>query len=165
MKAEGFSGTTKYDDAIPARVKADPARLGQIIANMADNAVKFTERGGIGIMVSLDGRSEGWVMIRFTVHDTGVGIPKEKQEKIFESFTQADGSLTRKHGGLGLGTSISKLLVNMMGGRIWVESQPGSGSKFHFVIPFQYENGFAVTGESRSAESEEAAPRTRAEMD
>lgn len=162
---KGLGFDLKYDDNIPSRVKADPARLGQIIANLTDNAVKFTDRGGVGINVSLDGRSEGWAMIRFTVHDTGVGIPKEKQEKIFESFTQVDGSLTRRHGGLGLGTSISKLLVNMMGGRIWVESQPGSGSRFHFMIPFQCENGFAVTGESLSTASVEAAPRTRAEMD
>jgi PAS domain S-box-containing protein len=141
---KGLEFHLQYGEAIPVRVKADPARLGQIIANLADNAVKFTERGGIGIIVALDSNNDGRAMIRFTVHDTGVGIPQEKQDKIFESFTQADGSLTRKHGGLGLGTSISKLLVNMMGGRIWVESQPGSGSRFHFVIPFQYESEPAI---------------------
>lgn len=154
---KGLDFNLQYDNALPELVKADPARLGQIIANLADNAVKFTQTGGVGIIVAPDGYKDAKAMIRFTVHDTGVGIPKEKQDKIFDSFTQADGSLTRKHGGLGLGTSISKLLVNMMGGRIWVESQPGSGSNFHFVIPFQYENGPAISGAT--------AARAKREMD
>lgn len=141
---KGLEFYVQYDKTLPTRVKVDPTRLGQIIAYLADNAVKFTDEGHVGIIVAPEGYSDGKAMVRFTVYDTGVGIPKEKQDKIFESFTQADGSMTRKHSGLGLGTSISKLLVNMMGGRIWVESQPGSGSRFHFVIPFQYENGSAV---------------------
>lgn len=142
---KGLEFHAQYDEALPTRVKADPSRVSQIIACLADNAVKFTEAGGVGIIVAPEGYSNGKAVIRFTIHDTGVGIPKEKQDKIFESFTQVDGSMTRKHGGLGLGTSISKLLVDMMGGRIWVESQPGSGSRFHFAIPFQYENGSANT--------------------
>jgi PAS domain S-box-containing protein len=141
-----------YDNTLPELVKADPARLGQILANLGDNAVKFTQTGGVGIIVAPDGYDDGMAMIRFTVHDTGIGIPMEKQEKIFESFTQADGSLTRKHGGLGLGMSISKLLVDSMGGRIWVESQPGSGSRFHFVMPFQYENGLVASEEKAELE-------------
>jgi PAS domain S-box-containing protein len=139
-RRKGLDFNLQYDEALKPLVKADPARLRQIIMNLADNAVKFTEKGGIGIIVAHDGFDGEKELIRFTVHDTGIGIPKEKQDKIFESFTQADGSLTRKYGGLGLGTSISKLLVDSMGGRIWVESQPGSGTRFHFVIPFQYEN-------------------------
>ncbi|MBF0291302.1 MAG: PAS domain S-box protein [Nitrospinae bacterium] len=146
---KGLEFHLQYDKTLPIRVRADPSRLSQIIASLADNAVKFTEAGGVGIIVAPEGYSEAKAMIRFTIHDSGVGIPEEKQDKIFESFTQADGSLTRKHGGLGLGTSISKLLVNMMGGRIWVESQPGSGSKFHFAIPFHYEPGSDVSGTAR----------------
>jgi PAS domain S-box-containing protein len=143
-RRKGLDFNLQYDNTLPALVKADHARLRQIIANLGDNAVKFTGKGGVGIIVASDGFDGGRAMIRFTVHDTGIGIPMEKQEKIFESFTQADGALTRKYGGLGLGTTISKLLVDLMGGRIWVESQPGSGTRFHFVIPFQYENGPAA---------------------
>jgi PAS domain S-box-containing protein len=140
-RRKGLDFNLEYDKALPGLVKADPARLRQIIASLADNAVKFTQKGGIGIIVACDGYNEGMAMIRFTIHDTGIGIPMGKQEKIFESFTQADGSLTRKHGGIGLGATISKLLVDLMGGRIWVESQLGSGSRFHFAIPCEYENG------------------------
>lgn len=139
-RRKGLDFNLEYDNALPGLVKADPMRLRQIIASLADNAVKFTQKGGIGIIVAFDGYNEGKAMIRFTIHDTGIGVPIEKQDKIFESFTQADGSLTRKHGGLGLGATISKRLVGLMNGRIWVESAPGSGSRFHFAIPFQYEN-------------------------
>ena len=140
-RRKGLGFSLQYDNALPGLVKADPARLRQTITNLTDNALKFTEKGGIGIIVAQEGIDGGRVMIQFTVHDTGIGIPKEKLDKIFESFTQADGSLTRKYGGVGLGTTMSKLLVDLMGGRIWVESQPGSGSRFHFIIPFQCENG------------------------
>ena len=143
-RQKGLDFNLQYDNTLPALVKADHVRLRQIIANLGDNAVKFTGKGGVGIIVASDGFDDARAMIRFTVHDTGIGIPKEKQDKIFDSFTQADGSLTRKHGGLGLGTTISKLLVDLMEGRIWVESAPGSGTRFHVVIPFQYENGPAT---------------------
>ncbi len=111
----------------------DPARLRQVIANLAGNAVKFTARGEVVLSASLERREEGADWIHFAVRDTGIGIPPEKQRQIFEAFSQADSSTTRPYGGTGLGLTISTRLVEMMQGRIWVESEPGRGSVFHFT--------------------------------
>ncbi len=111
----------------------DPGRLRQILVNLIGNAIKFTERGEILITVAQESEDEHAVCLHFSVTDTGAGIPLEKQAKIFEPFSQADGSITRKFGGTGLGLTISTRLVEMMGGRIWVESEPGKGSTFHFT--------------------------------
>src|SRR6185503_6657175 len=97
---------------------------------------KFTEVGEVVLEVEREGPEGAAVTLHFTVSDTGVGIPTEKQATIFESFTQADPSTTRRFGGTGLGLAIASQLVALMGGRIWVESQPGRGSRFHFTIPF-----------------------------
>ena len=117
---------------VPEQVLADPARVRQIITNLAGNAIKFTACGEVVVAVRLE--SPG--VLRFEVTDTGVGIPIAKHETIFESFSQADGSTTRKYGGTGLGLTISKRLAEAMGGRIWVESEPDRGSRFCFTIPF-----------------------------
>jgi signal transduction histidine kinase len=93
--------------------------------NLVGNALKFTEQGEIVVNVAIDSVSEEHLSLHFSIRDTGVGIPREKQSSIFESFTQADGSMSRKYGGTGLGLTISNRLVNMMGGKIWVESEPG----------------------------------------
>ena len=118
----------------PEVVAADPARLRQILFNLVGNAIKFTQQGEIEVSASLEDRSEGAGALHFIVRDTGIGIPPEHHRKIFEAFTQADGSVTRTFGGSGLGLAICARLVRMMGGRIWVESTPGEGSQFHFTM-------------------------------
>jgi signal transduction histidine kinase/CheY-like chemotaxis protein len=123
--------------AVPATVVGDPGRLRQIIVNLVSNALKFTEEGEVVLRVE-HLRSEGnREIVRFAVIDTGIGIPPATQAAIFEPFTQADSSTTRRFGGTGLGLAISKHLVELMGGSIWVESQPGRGSKFQFTVPFE----------------------------
>ena len=119
---------------VPAMVLADPVRLHQILVNLLGNAIKFTEKGGVKLRVAVDAPPEG-LMLHFCVADTGVGIAADQQGKIFEPFVQADGSNTRRHSGTGLGLTITRQLVEAMGGRIWLESDPGAGSKFHFTIP------------------------------
>ena len=116
----------------PLQVNGDATRLRQILVNLIGNAIKFTEKGVVVTRVELD--NEG---VHFTVSDTGVGIGADRLEKIFESFEQAYANTTRKFGGTGLGLSISKKLVELHGGKIWVESQKGKGSQFHFVIPYE----------------------------
>jgi len=130
---------------VPETVVGDPTRLRQIVVNLLGNAIKFSERGEVVLQVEAGSgasapstlpsspASESEVMLHFVVSDTGIGIPLEKQKRIFDSFSQADGSTTRKYGGTGLGLSISSRLVEMMEGRMWVESEVGRGSRFHFT--------------------------------
>lgn len=127
---------------IPVNLTGDPHRLGQIFINLVGNAIKFTEQGEIilgveRIVESHDTDGHGEVMLQFSVKDTGIGIAPEKLNLIFDKFTQADSSTTRKYGGTGLGLSISKKLVELMGGRIWVESEVGKGSRFFFTARFR----------------------------
>lgn len=119
---------------VPDIIEADPLRLSQICVNLCSNAIKFTEVGHVSLTVSLRSRDGDNLLLLFTVADTGIGMTEEEQERIFDSFSQADGSTTRKYGVTGLGLAISKSLVRMMGGDIWVESEPGKGSKFSFTI-------------------------------
>jgi len=119
---------------VPEELIGDPGRLRQIIVNLAGNAIKFTQTGEVVTYVSAETKSAESVELHVTVADTGIGIPVEKQAAIFEAFTQADSSTTRKFGGTGLGLSISSRLVECMGGKIWVESEPGKGSRFHFTV-------------------------------
>jgi two-component system, sensor histidine kinase and response regulator len=118
-------------------VVGDPLRLRQVITNLTANAVKFTQRGKILVAANLHSHEDDRVILQFTVRDTGIGISPEKQAAIFEAFTQADGSTTRRYGGTGLGLTISRQLVEMMGGRMWVESVPGEGATFHFTTSFR----------------------------
>ncbi len=120
---------------VPEQVLADPVRLRQILVNLLGNAIKFTDRGEVGLEVRVDNRQEDLLELHFLVRDTGVGIPLEKQKVIFEAFSQADGSTTRRFGGTGLGLAISRQLATLMQGRLWVESEPGEGSCFHLSIP------------------------------
>jgi len=117
---------------VPDDVSGDPVRLRQILINLAGNAVKFTEQGEVIVRVELESRTNDRVRLHFAVADTGIGIAPAKLPHILEPFEQADGSMTRRYGGTGLGLSISRRLVHMMGGRLWVESEPGKGSVFHF---------------------------------
>ncbi|HYT77353.1 MAG TPA: ATP-binding protein [Vicinamibacterales bacterium] len=121
---------------VPPVLVGDPFRLRQILANLIGNAIKFTVRGRIVLEIRRDSSAAGAALLHFTVSDTGIGIPSEKQAAIFDPFSQADGSTTRRFGGTGLGLTISASLVRMMGGRIWVESIPDVGSSFHVVIGF-----------------------------
>jgi two-component system, sensor histidine kinase and response regulator len=114
----------------------DSVRLQQVVLNLLGNAIKFTDRGEVVLSVRLEASEVDSITLHFAITDTGIGIPAEKQKVIFEPFTQADTSTTRKYGGTGLGLAITVRLVEMMGGRIWVESEPGKGSTFHFTAHF-----------------------------
>jgi two-component system, sensor histidine kinase and response regulator len=119
---------------IPERLLGDPLRLGQILTNLVNNAVKFTERGEIRINIALVERTGDKVQLKCSVRDTGIGMTPEQSAKLFQPFTQADMSTTRKHGGTGLGLTISRRLVDLMGGRIWLESEAGAGTTFSFTV-------------------------------
>jgi PAS domain S-box-containing protein len=121
---------------VPDALLGDPSRLRQILVNLLGNSLKFTEKGEINLIVQTESEDGAHMLLHFKIQDTGIGIPAEKQPRIFEAFTQADGSTTRRFGGTGLGLTISRRLVQMMGGRIWVESTPGQGSTFHFTAKF-----------------------------
>ncbi|MBT4287591.1 MAG: PAS domain S-box protein, partial [Deltaproteobacteria bacterium] len=124
---------------VPRFLIGDPLRLGQILINLANNSVKFTEKGEIVITVEKIKNQKEKTTLRFTVRDTGIGMTEEQIRKLFQSFSQADTSTTRKFGGTGLGLTISKRLVEMMKGEIWVESEPGKGSSFIFTAEFKYQ--------------------------
>ena len=132
-KAKGLSLRQTIAPDVPFHLVGDPNRLRQIIINLLGNSIKFTDRGGLEVRVDLDPDGNGPGRLRFAISDTGIGIPEGKVGLIFESFSQADSSTTRKYGGTGLGLAISKQLVELMGGRIWVESQVGVGSVFFFT--------------------------------
>ncbi len=128
---------TDIADDVPDRLISDPLRTRQVILNLVSNALKFTQKGEICISVEVKSRAADSMELLFGVRDTGIGIPPELLEKLFDVFTQADGSTTRKYGGTGLGLAICKRIVHMMGGEIWVESQPGEGSSFWFTAFFE----------------------------
>jgi len=133
---KGLQLTARLGLEIPPLLVGDPARLRQVLINLVGNAIKFTEQGEITVDVQQEHSQAGQIELHFRVRDTGVGIPREQQTPIFEAFTQADSSTTRKYGGTGLGLAITTRLVQMMGGKIWVESAPGLGSTFHFTAKF-----------------------------
>lgn len=126
------------DPRVPRRILGDSLRLRQVVTNLLSNAVKFTERGRIDLRIDLkidEVIDPGCAMLFFSVRDTGIGIPPEKQSLLFQSFSQVDGSSTRRYGGTGLGLAISQRILQQMGGAIWVESEPGKGSEFFFTLP------------------------------
>jgi PAS domain S-box-containing protein len=131
--AGGVLFESEVDAAVPDQVIGDPMRIGQVMRNLVGNAIKFTSQGKVSVSVHAESVQGSSVTLSFSVADTGIGIPHEMHRLIFEPFTQADGSTTRKYGGTGLGLSISAGLVELMGGKIWVESDPGKGSTFHFT--------------------------------
>jgi two-component system sensor histidine kinase/response regulator len=141
IKPLAFQATLKklavschVDSALPELVSGDSVRLNQVLTNLLGNAIKFTQIGGVTVHVHVEAREPGNVlMVHFTVLDTGIGIDPEKLRLIFDPFAQADGSMTRRYGGTGLGLTISARIVEQMGGQIWVESRVGEGSAFHFT--------------------------------
>ncbi len=132
-RQKGLAFTHTFDPDVPVWVVGDPLRLQQVLFNLVGNAIKFTHKGEVTVRLGLAARTARDVILHGTVRDTGIGIAHEKQEAIFEAFSQADGSRARKFGGTGLGLTIASRLVGLMGGRVWVESQPGKGSTFHFT--------------------------------
>jgi PAS domain S-box-containing protein len=136
MHAEekGLELSCEISPEIPMNVIGDPKPLRKILANLLNNAIKFTQRGRIALRIEHDSPSEEPGALRFAVCDTGIGIPRAKHEGIFDQFTQADASLSRQYGGNGLGLTIAKRFVDLMGGRIWVESEIGNGSTFYFTV-------------------------------
>jgi signal transduction histidine kinase/HPt (histidine-containing phosphotransfer) domain-containing protein len=150
---KGLTLAYSVDPDLPARVKGDSGRLRQVIVNLVGNAVKFTSRGSLTVKAGCAGSGNGPAVIRIEVSDTGTGIPPDKLHTIFESFTQADNSSTRKHYGTGLGLAICKHLVERMNGRIWVESREGHGSTFSFEV------ALPVAHEAPPAPQAKAAPK------
>ncbi|MDJ0811832.1 MAG: response regulator [Desulfobacterales bacterium] len=136
VKKDGLAFTSLVAPGIPARLLGDPGRLRQVLNNLAGNAVKFTEEGEVSIRVKLVQERSEKVLVRFEVSDTGIGIPEDRQATIFERFTQADGTTTRKYGGTGLGTTIAKQLIELMGGEIGLISAANEGATFWFTVTF-----------------------------
>jgi PAS domain S-box-containing protein len=131
---KGLDLHCEVDDGVPDMVSGDSSRLRQIVLNLVGNALKFTEKGEVKVSVQTEAGDPKGPNLHFTVSDTGIGIPPEKHSVIFRAFSQADSSTTRKYGGTGLGLTISTRLVDMMGGKMWVESEVGKGSRFHFTL-------------------------------
>jgi PAS domain S-box-containing protein len=140
-QAKGLELLACADDGVPEVIRGDPGRLRQVLTNLLSNAVKFTDRGEVVAQISMASDDADSSLLRFEVRDTGIGISPADQERLFVPFVQADASSTRKHGGTGLGLAISKQLVEMMGGRLSVESAPGEGSKFRFTARFSRAEG------------------------
>lgn len=144
LKAEDSSLELMFDVPVefPTALIGDPLRLGQILINLGNNAVKFTKAGGeVTISASVKEETEDSALLQFSVQDSGIGMTPEQQAKLFQSFSQADSSTSRKYGGTGLGLAISRTLTELMGGEIWVESEEGSGSRFHFTAQFGKQQG------------------------
>ncbi len=140
----------------PDLLEGDPTRLGQVIVNLVGNAIKFTHRGGISLGVKVLQQDATHARLQFSVSDTGLGIPQDRLAPIFSAFTQADSSSTRKYGGTGLGLTISQRLVHLMGGDIWVESEVGKGSTFHFTVVMKQGRG-AIDSTSAGAPCKESS--------
>ena len=135
-REKGLALTLGVDFEAPDRLIGDAGRLRQVLVNLIGNAIKFTEQGDIRIHIAADAVSDSVAVLHFSVSDSGIGIPSEKFQSIFEAFEQVDNSTARKYGGTGLGLAISRQLVGMMAGRIWVNSTTGQGSVFHFTCEF-----------------------------
>jgi len=143
---------------VPTRLLGDDGRLRQILINLIGNAIKFTHKGGVTIEVNVESETADELVLHFKINDTGIGIAANLHERIFEAFTQAESSITRRYGGTGLGLAICRDLVELMHGRIWVESQPSAGSTFHFTAAFGRTSGISIKPLSPRAGPAAAAP-------
>ncbi|MCL2122960.1 MAG: ATP-binding protein, partial [Desulfovibrionaceae bacterium] len=137
-EAKGLICELHIDAALPEMLVGDAPHLRQILHHLLHNAIKFTEQGQVVLRVQAEAESERQVFVHFLIQDSGIGIDPAQQERIFEGFTQADGSMTRQYGGAGLGLALSKNLAELMQGRLWVESGLGKGSTFHLRLPFDH---------------------------
>jgi len=146
---KGLELTLQVDPQVVDLVAGDPVRLRQIIVNLVGNAFKFTNSGGVTVSVRSESNEGNHTMVQFTIKDSGIGIPLERQKEIFSAFTQADSSTTRKYGGTGLGLTISRRLTELLGGRMWVESEPGKGSSFHFTAKLGIATDMKAAGDKR----------------
>ncbi len=149
--AKGLELVASVRGDVPDALVGDPYRIRQVLLNLLNNAVKFTESGQVVLTVQVSSRDKEEVYLHFIVADTGIGIPRDKQVKIFEAFSQGDGSMTRRYGGFGLGLPISDQIAQMMGGRIWLESKVGMGSKFHFTTLCGLQTAPASTADDTAA--------------
>jgi two-component system, sensor histidine kinase and response regulator len=152
---KGLALTHSIAARVPDRITGDPVRLRQVLTNLMGNAIKFTHAGAVEVRVGVESISSDALSLQFAVKDTGIGIAKEQQKVIFQAFSQADGSLTRRYGGSGLGLTISARLVELMGGSIWIDSVPGHGATVHFTARFHLtpqttdsseDSAFAISG-------------------
>jgi CheY-like chemotaxis protein len=134
--------------SVPETLSGDPERLRQVLVNLVGNAIKFTEKGEIVVTVDMERSAGGTAELQFSVRDTGIGIPADKHKSIFDAFVQADSSATRRYGGTGLGLAISARIAELMGGMLWVESEVGRGSNFHFLVKMDLEEGTATQSEA-----------------
>ncbi len=153
-KAKNLELYTNIDPSVPEVILGDPYRLNQILFNLVGNAIKFTSEGSITVNVLQQSNRDGNIYLRFEVKDTGIGIPKDKQKSIFESFTQANTDTTRKYGGTGLGLAITKNLTELQGGEIGIESEPGKGTTFIVTIPYK------LTSQLSKETAENTQPQT-----
>jgi signal transduction histidine kinase/HPt (histidine-containing phosphotransfer) domain-containing protein len=156
---KGLEFACEIDPEAPDAVTGDLERLGQVIVNLAGNAVKFTEQGKVVVAVAAEKTQKDESLFHFTIIDTGIGIAPENQGKIFESFTQVDASATRRYGGTGLGLSISARLVELMGGRIGMNSEEGKGSIFHFTVPLKVRQAPSVRQDPERDRAEAFDPK------
>ncbi|HEX4647261.1 MAG TPA: ATP-binding protein, partial [Steroidobacteraceae bacterium] len=150
-KSKGLKLAWEIAPGTPPALLGDPMRLRQILVNLAGNAIKFTPQGAVTLRVLPESNTDGGLCCRFSVQDTGIGVPAERQAAIFTPFRQGDASTARRHGGSGLGLAISARLVELMGGRIWLESQPGEGSTFHFTLRFEAAEGAPLAARAAAA--------------
>jgi signal transduction histidine kinase len=150
-RSKGLTVSAKVSEEARQHMRGDPVRLRQVLLNLVANAIKFTELGEVAVRVDVSDTSEQGMQLLFEVQDTGIGLTADAQARLFEPFVQADGSITRKYGGTGLGLAISKQLVEMMGGRVGVDSQPDQGSRFWFTARFQPARAMQTTAEPLNA--------------
>jgi CheY-like chemotaxis protein len=156
-RQKGLELSCHVSPEVPDALLGDPGRLHQVLSNLIDNAIKFTERGKVAVTIEKDPQSEEDACLHFSVADSGIGIPQEKQRLIFEAFAQGDNSTTRKYGGTGLGLSISSRLVRLMSGKIWVESEAKRGSTFHFTARFGLQKQPAKRAYLRDGDSDSSS--------
>lgn len=165
MKSRNLSFHCEVDPVIPRYLKSDPLRLKQILMNLLGNAMKFTEKGGIELRLQGSRNAQGLWDIRFDVKDSGIGIPEDRQDRLFKSFSQVDLSTTRQYGGTGLGLAISSALVDQMGGKIGLISHPGAGSTFHFTVPIRpAEKTISKTEERKEEKGDSSTQEEKAQV-